>query len=149
MALIVAVEGLGHDGVREREEGRVAAPLLAQRQVALQVLVVQHGLDAFPRDIPGPITAASLYPWVLFVRWEQSKRLAREFLAICRPMQVLRCIVGMLMSVDVVKTCAECCCLAQMCKMAWQHLAGLASMEWSWRVYLLAAPYMESEMVMS
>ena len=52
MALVLAPKGLCHHGVREREEGCVGAALLAQGEVALQVLVVQHGLHTFPGDVP-------------------------------------------------------------------------------------------------
>jgi hypothetical protein len=43
---------LGSERVREREEGGAVAALRAQREVALQVLVVQHRLHALARDIP-------------------------------------------------------------------------------------------------
>ncbi len=52
MALVVPIEGLGGERVSKREEVCVVAALVAQSQLALQKLIVQHGLHSLTSDIP-------------------------------------------------------------------------------------------------
>ena len=59
MALIVTVECLGHHGVSKSKEGCVIATCIAQRQGAVQVLIVQHGLHTLPRDVSAAQSGSS------------------------------------------------------------------------------------------
>lgn len=55
---------LGCERVCKREEGGFVAALRAQRQVALQELVVQHRLHALARHVPGRRHHSSTYAYV-------------------------------------------------------------------------------------
>lgn len=52
MALIIAVVCLGGQRVSKCKEVGVVSTLLAQRKLALQELIVQHGLDSLTSHVP-------------------------------------------------------------------------------------------------
>ena len=64
VALIVAVEGLGRERVRKREEVRALAALRLQRELAVEELVVQHRLHALAGHVPAraPEQAIAYHP---------------------------------------------------------------------------------------
>ena len=62
VALVVAVEGLGRERVREGEEVRALAALGLQRELAVQELVVQHRLHALARHIPARARTGACSP---------------------------------------------------------------------------------------